>query len=69
MSETHALRLVLDRFSVHDGVLELLKNAAMNSIALQNATSGGFINAMAKANLNRDLSRVQTYKVFNCAPR
>lgn len=38
VGESHTLRLMLNRLSVHDGGLELLNDGAVNSIALRNIT-------------------------------
>lgn len=38
VGEPHTLRLVLDRFPVHNGVLELFENAAMNRVALRHVS-------------------------------
>ena len=34
MGKSHSLWLVLDRLSIHNGSLELLKNAPVNSVTL-----------------------------------
>lgn len=53
MGQSHTLRLMLNRLSVHDGSLELLNDGAVNGVALCNMTvSMGSIDVVVKGKIN-----------------